>query len=86
MCYTEFVEKRNITLSLPTELLRRAKLYAAVHDTTVNTLVRDLLLQRLEAEDSSRRAAARVLQIAAEGPDSPVDPHSIARESLYERT
>ena len=30
------METRNITFSLPTSLIRKAKVYAAWHDTTIN--------------------------------------------------
>ena len=76
---------RNITFSLPAELIRTAKVYAAEHDTTVNTLVRELLDDKVNAEDRARAAAERVLEIAKRGPYSSVDPGSIRREDLYER-
>ena len=39
---------RNITLSLPDDLVRRAKVLAAQKDTSVSALVADLLRQTLE--------------------------------------
>jgi len=74
-----------VTFSLPVDLLRQAKIYAAEHDTTVNALVRTILQERLTAEGRACAAALRVLEIAEHGPDSPVDPGSIRREELYER-
>ena len=79
------MEARNVTFSLPAELLRQAKIYAAEHDTTVNALVRTILQERLTAEGRARAAALRVLEIAEHGPHSPIDPGSIRREELYER-
>lgn len=35
--------KRNTTFNLPEELMQRAKAYAAAHDTTVATIVREHL-------------------------------------------
>jgi plasmid stability protein len=79
------VVTRNITFSLPTELVREAKIYAAEHDTTVNALVRDLLQDKVSRERRSRTAAERVLQLAERGPHSAVDPSSIRRDNLHER-
>lgn len=86
LCVTkEDVKGRNITFSLPAELVRQAKVYAAEHDTTVNALVRALLEDKVTAEGRARAAAERVLQIANSGPYSAVDPGSIRREELHER-
>ena len=83
--YAIYVEMRNITLSLPVELLRRAKVYAAEHETTINTLVRDLLLTALTGQSRSRVAAERFLKIAEVGPNSLIDPRVIKRDELHER-
>jgi plasmid stability protein len=79
------VEKRNITLSLPVDLIRNAKIYAAEHDTSVNTLVRDLLHDALSLDDRADQAVERLLELADAGPYSSVDPGSIRREDLYDR-
>ena len=76
---------RNITFSLPADLVRQAKIYAAEHDTTVNALVRELLQEKVSAQTRAKAAAKRFLQLAAEGPYSSVDPGTIRREELYER-
>ena len=74
-----------MTFSLPVELIRKAKVYAAGHDTTVNALVRDLLEDKLATDDPARAAAGRFLDLARRGPSSAVDPALIRREELYER-
>jgi plasmid stability protein len=79
------VQNRNITFSLPEDLVHEAKVYAAQHDTTMNALVRQLLEEKVSAEARARAAAERVLKLAEEGPLSAVDPGSIRRENLYER-
>ena len=76
---------RNVTFSLPADLVRQAKIFAAEHDTTVNALVRGLLQDKLTAEGRARAAAERVLQLAERCPSSAVDPGSIRREELYDR-
>src|SRR5690242_4516782 len=50
------VKTRNITLSLPVDLIREAKVYAAQHDTTINAFVKDLLQEALSAESRARAA------------------------------
>jgi plasmid stability protein len=79
------VAARNITFSLPAELVREAKIYAAQHDTTVNALVRELLEEKVSAESRAQAAVKRLLQLSKEGPLSHVDPGTIRREELYER-
>jgi hypothetical protein len=78
------VSSRNITFHLPEDLLRAAKIYAAEQETSVNSLVRELLQEKLGA-DRSRAAATRLLAIAARGPCFSADTGSIRREELYER-
>jgi plasmid stability protein len=88
-CYTKKcamnIPKRNITFSLPADLLRKAKIYAAEHDTTVNGIVRELLEDVLSRKDREGAAFERLLKLARSGPHSAVDPGSIQREELYER-
>ena len=79
------MEARNITLSLPVDLVRQAKVYAAEHDTTINKLVRELLQEALIRQGRARAAADRLLALAEQGPYFTIDPGSIRREELYER-
>ncbi len=76
---------RNLTLHLSADLIREAKVYAAVHDTSINAVVKQLLEQLVSRQDQTRAAAARFLELARRGPNSDVDPGSIRREELYER-
>jgi len=79
------VEKRNITLSLPKDLIRQAKVYAAEHDTTVNGLVRELLAETLARDSRAQLAAKRVLELAEQGPYFTADLRKISRQELHER-
>lgn len=79
------VPDRNVTFKLPADLMRQAKVYAAEHDTTLNAMVRKLLQEKISAESRAKAAADQFLQLAANGPYSPVNPGSIPREDLYER-
>jgi plasmid stability protein len=79
------VVTRNITFSLPEDLVRDAKIYAAQHDTTINSLVRELLREQVSGDAQARAAAERFLALADRGPYFTADPASIRREELYER-
>ena len=79
------MDTRNITFSLPSDLIRKAKVYAAEHDTTINTLVRELLQDALERESRMQAAVNRLLVLADRGPYFTTDLGSIPREELYER-
>ena len=76
---------RNITLSLPAELIKEAKVYAAQNDKTINAVVKELLEETISQKSRTRAAAQRILAIATRGPHSKVDPGSIRREELHER-
>jgi hypothetical protein len=62
-----------------------AKVFAAEHGTTINALVRELLLETLTREGRARAAANRLLALADRGPYFTTDPASIRREELHER-
>ena len=53
LCYSETV--KNITVSVPDEVYRRARIRAAERNTSVSALVRDLLSQVGEQDDVERR-------------------------------
>lgn len=76
---------RNITFSLPAELVHQAKVYAAEHETTLNSLVKRLLQETVSRENQTRSAVGRLLAIAEGGPYFTMDPGSIRREELHER-
>jgi predicted transcriptional regulator len=59
--------KRNITLSLPPELVRDAKVLAAKQNTSMNALVRESLERIVQAEDEYERAAQRIVAAAERG-------------------
>ncbi|GAB3609198.1 hypothetical protein GCM10027414_13230 [Humibacter ginsengiterrae] len=58
---------RNITLALPADLIRRAKIYAAAHDTSISALVADVLANRVELEDDYDEAWAREFELMRSG-------------------
>ncbi len=79
------MDTRNLTLNLPAELIKQAKVYAAEHDTTVNGLVRRLLEDAVSPQSRKRAAVKRLLELANSGPVSDVDPGTITREEIHER-
>jgi plasmid stability protein len=79
-----YVELRNVTLSLPAELVKKAKVYAAQNDTTINGVVRDLLEEAVAGKDRQRAAVAEFLAIAKQM-RSRTDPGKIRRDELHER-
>lgn len=85
VCTLNSVKSRNITFSLPADLIRGARIYAAERDKTINGVVRDLLEEALSRENRARVAADRLLAIAERGPYFTADPRKIRREELHER-
>lgn len=79
------MDTRNITITLPTELIRLARIFAAERDTTLNALLRAMLQEKLDKEGRMRAAVQHMLDVADHGPWSHVDPKSFRREDLYER-
>ena len=59
--------KRNITLSLPPELVQHAKILAAKRNTSVNALVRESLERIVKSEDEYEAAAKRIMAAAETG-------------------
>jgi plasmid stability protein len=79
------VPARNITFKLPSDLLTKAKVYAAQHDTTVNSLVRELLEEKLESDDEARAAVDRILASVDQGPYFTADLSAIDRDEYHSR-
>jgi hypothetical protein len=79
------VANRNITLSLPAELIKKAKLHAVEHEMSMNALVKALLEEKLDKKDSARLAAEWLIERSKRGPYFSVDPRTVSREELHER-
>ncbi len=68
MCYIASMKPvRNITFSLPTDLIRRAKVVAAERDVSLNALVQDTLDQVVNRSDEYQQAGERLLAAAVSG-------------------
>jgi hypothetical protein len=61
------MEKQNITLSLPKEILKKGKMLAAKRGISLNELVRELLQMRAGSEEGYRTAADRQIKRMREG-------------------
>jgi biopolymer transport protein ExbD len=57
-----FMEKQNITLSLPREILKKGKMLAAKKGISLNELVRELLQRTAENEEGYRISADRQIK------------------------
>ena len=79
------MKSRNLTLNLPDDLIRRAKVHAARHETTINGFVRQLLEEALSQTQRTRATVKRALELIRSGPYSEVDPASISREEIHDR-
>lgn len=77
---------RNVTLALPVDLLRRARILAVQRDTSVSRLLADLLEELVESESgfalARQRSMARLEQELALGTKGRV---GWARDDLHER-
>ncbi len=80
------MQRQNITLSLPRELIKRAKIAAIRRDTSLSNLMRQALEAVVEKEESYESAMKRHLQILEEGLDLKLKGQiSWTREELHER-
>ena len=74
---------RNVTFSLPVELVKRAKVLAAQRDMSLNALVRETLERSVEGSQKYRVAGERLL-IGAESGLFEIPPRIWTRDELYE--
>ena len=61
------MEKQNITLSLPKEVLRKGKIMAAQKGISLNALIRDLLQATAEDQKEYQASANRQIKWMREG-------------------
>ena len=80
------MEKQNITLSLPREILKKGKMLAAQKGISLNELVRELLQMTAENEEEYRTSAERQIRRMGEGIDLGTKGKiSWKRDQLYQR-
>ena len=80
------METRNITLSIPSGILRKVKLLAVRRDTSVSHLLSQTLERLVEQEDAYAHARQRHLQLLDEGLDLGTEGMiTTDRDELHER-
>lgn len=86
------METRNITLSLPVALIKKAKVLAALRDTSVSALVRESLEHavsngdRKETDERTyKEAVANLLASMRKGFPLNVERNKMTRDELHER-
>lgn len=80
------MEKQNITLSLPKEILLKVKLIAVQRGTSVSSLLAQMLEDLVQQEDAYAHAQRRHLQWLEQGADLGTGSQVLTqRDELYER-
>jgi hypothetical protein len=80
------MEKQNITLSLPREILKKGKMVAAQKGISLNELVRELLQMTAENEEEYHTSAERQIRRMGEGIELGTKGKiSWKRDQLYQR-
>lgn len=59
---------RNITLSMPDDLIRRAKIESAKREVSISALIRQSLERELRAGDETIKSGKRFLALARRSP------------------
>jgi predicted DNA-binding protein len=76
--------KRNITLSLDKDLIKRGRILAAKKETSLSGLLRDLIKQSVEEKESYEVAKKNALEILSKGFHMG-GKITYSRDSLHER-
>ena len=80
------MNKQNVTLSLPRELLRKAKMLATSRDESLSEFLRVSLEEKVKEASGYSRAKNRQLRLMEDGFDLGTGGSiSISREELHER-
>jgi plasmid stability protein len=83
LCVTLLYVVRNVTFSLPEDLVREAKILAATRDLSLNALVRAALEDAVKGRDRYRKAGERLLRKTKAGLYK-IPPGSWNRSELHE--
>lgn len=80
------MERQNITLALPRNLLKKAKAIAASQDISLSQLLRETLEEKIKNEAGFKAARRRQILLLESGLDLGTNGHiTTTREELYER-
>jgi hypothetical protein len=83
-CYTDSVEKQNITFTVDSQVLKAARRLAIDHDTSVSQIVRDYLGRLVQYQDAHRAAAAGLREFFGKHSVT-IGTRKWTREELHER-
>lgn len=82
----EKTERQNVTVSIPSGLVRQARIIAAERGTSVSAMLSAMLEELVEAEHGYRQAEQRSLALLSESLDLGTGGEiSVSREELNER-
>jgi hypothetical protein len=76
---------RNLTLTLPEELVRRARIVAAARDTSISALVAEYLEELAQQEDDYELVWAEEQRLMREGLPMRVGDVTWSRADVHER-
>ena len=80
------MERQNVTLSLPKDLLKKAKTLAVMKDKSLSDLLRETLEEKVTQETGYQKAKERQIALMKKGFDLGTKGKiSISREELHER-
>jgi hypothetical protein len=80
------MERQNITLALPKDMIRRVKSMAASEDKSISQLLRETLEKKLKDDSNFRSAKRRQIMLLKNGFDLGTKGQITAtRETLHER-
>jgi metal-responsive CopG/Arc/MetJ family transcriptional regulator len=82
-----FMERQNVTLSLPKALLKKAKTLAVKKDKSLSDLLRETLEEKVKEETGYQRAKNRQISLMENSTDLGTKGKiTISREELHERS
>lgn len=80
------MEKRNITLSLPRSLLKKAKMMTARREESLSQLVKEAIEEKLSRDTGYKKAKERHLRLLRRGFDLGTNGNfRLLREEVHER-
>lgn len=80
------MEKQNVTLSVPKNLLKKAKILAASRDKSLSEFLRESLEEKVREANGYTRARLRQLRLLKDSPDLGTGGKiATSREELHER-
>jgi metal-responsive CopG/Arc/MetJ family transcriptional regulator len=79
------MERQNVTLSLPKDLLKKAKTLAVMEDSSLSDLLRETLTEKVKEKTGYQRAKDRQFALMEKGFNLATKGKAVSREELHER-